>query len=239
MNIPERARRLNQPMLARLRQCAADTSPNWDGKITIYPNEAQGLVDLIDAVLGNEAEKELVNHANDHQKMVDTIAGCTWCPPLVAGFPEILPPHPVPGHGEPAAFGTVHVLSSGEYSTYRVHCVMANEADAVAAAQHLNGNSYGDYFAEELPLMAAGRLPRKVPLYRAYVSVATVEGRDEVRTYPYEVWEWEKHPACEEVAGRRWPAVAEFRGLDQDLVLSTALERLAVLRAEKTDGSAS
>lgn len=46
----ERAKptRLNGPMVARLRKCAADTSPNWDGKILIYPPEARQLVGLID-----------------------------------------------------------------------------------------------------------------------------------------------------------------------------------------------
>jgi len=41
--------RLNVPMVARLRECAADTSANWDGKINIYPPEARELVALIDA----------------------------------------------------------------------------------------------------------------------------------------------------------------------------------------------
>lgn len=45
---PEAQGGLNGPMVARLRQCAADTSPNWDGKITIYPPEARELVALID-----------------------------------------------------------------------------------------------------------------------------------------------------------------------------------------------
>lgn len=42
--------RLNRPMVERLRQCAADTSPNWDGKVTVYPPEARELVALIDAL---------------------------------------------------------------------------------------------------------------------------------------------------------------------------------------------
>jgi hypothetical protein len=46
------ARSLNEPMLNRLRQCAADASPNRDGQITIYPPEARHLVALIDATLG-------------------------------------------------------------------------------------------------------------------------------------------------------------------------------------------
>lgn len=43
---------LNTAMLDRLRRCAADTSPNWEGSITIYPPEARELVDLVDAVGG-------------------------------------------------------------------------------------------------------------------------------------------------------------------------------------------
>ena len=50
------ARRLNGPMVARLRKCAADTSANWDGKITIYPPEARELVALIDASADGEAD---------------------------------------------------------------------------------------------------------------------------------------------------------------------------------------
>ena len=40
--------RLNGPMVERLRRCAADTSSNWDGAVTIYPPDARGLVALID-----------------------------------------------------------------------------------------------------------------------------------------------------------------------------------------------
>jgi hypothetical protein len=49
--VSEQVHRLNGPMLARLRECAADTSSNWDGKITIYPPEARELVSLVDAAL--------------------------------------------------------------------------------------------------------------------------------------------------------------------------------------------
>lgn len=44
--------RLNEPMVAKLRRCAADTSSNWDGQVTIYPPEARELVALIDAATG-------------------------------------------------------------------------------------------------------------------------------------------------------------------------------------------
>jgi hypothetical protein len=47
--------RLNGPMVARLRKCAADTSPNWDGKTTIYPPEARELVALIDGMASRGA----------------------------------------------------------------------------------------------------------------------------------------------------------------------------------------
>lgn len=48
----EQVRHLNRPMVNRLRACAADTSPNWDGAVTIYPPGARGLVALIDLLLG-------------------------------------------------------------------------------------------------------------------------------------------------------------------------------------------
>lgn len=44
-------KRLNRPMLASLRACAADTSPNWDATATVYPPSARDLVALIDALL--------------------------------------------------------------------------------------------------------------------------------------------------------------------------------------------
>lgn len=44
-------RRLNRPMLTRLRDCAADTSPDWAGATTVYPPDARGLVALIDYLL--------------------------------------------------------------------------------------------------------------------------------------------------------------------------------------------
>jgi hypothetical protein len=47
----DRARQLNGPMVARLRRCAADTSPNWDGAVTVYPPESRDLVALIDYLL--------------------------------------------------------------------------------------------------------------------------------------------------------------------------------------------
>lgn len=40
--------RLNQPMLVRLRECAADTSSNWKRSFTMHPPESRGLVELID-----------------------------------------------------------------------------------------------------------------------------------------------------------------------------------------------
>lgn len=49
--VSEQVSRLNEPMLVRLRKCAADTSASWDGRITIYPPEARALVLLIDAAL--------------------------------------------------------------------------------------------------------------------------------------------------------------------------------------------
>ena len=45
--IHQKATRLNEPMVARLHKCAADTDPNWAGQITIYPPEARNLTALI------------------------------------------------------------------------------------------------------------------------------------------------------------------------------------------------
>lgn len=47
----DQARHLNGPLLTKLRRCAADTSQNWDGAVTVYPQETRGLVALVDYLL--------------------------------------------------------------------------------------------------------------------------------------------------------------------------------------------
>lgn len=51
------ARHLNGPMVARLRRCAADASPNWEHAATVYPPDARGLVALIDHLLGSASDE--------------------------------------------------------------------------------------------------------------------------------------------------------------------------------------
>lgn len=48
--IVDKARSLNRPMVHRLRSCAADTSPNWEGETTVYPPETRNLVRLLDLI---------------------------------------------------------------------------------------------------------------------------------------------------------------------------------------------
>ncbi len=59
------ASRLNQPMMDRLRRCSWDRSPNWAGAITIYPPEARGLIDLIDAMLPRTTPAVTINCAGN------------------------------------------------------------------------------------------------------------------------------------------------------------------------------
>ena len=54
----ELARHLNGPMVNRLRACAADTTPNWEGATTVYPPETRGLVALIDALVLGQADTD-------------------------------------------------------------------------------------------------------------------------------------------------------------------------------------
>jgi hypothetical protein len=66
------ARRLNGPMVARLRACAADTSPNWDGAVTVYPPEARELVALIDDLVTDatpDDEDEVTLGPGDYGKV--------------------------------------------------------------------------------------------------------------------------------------------------------------------------
>lgn len=87
----ETARHLNEPMVARLRACAADTSPNWDGAITVYPPEAAGLVTLIDLLTDPDPEAEpgetlAVRHARLRDALKDVViaTSTTWCNPADA-----------------------------------------------------------------------------------------------------------------------------------------------------------
>ena len=68
---------LNQPMLARLRQCAADTSDSWIGRVTVYPPEARPLVALLDAVAGMVACANLLDPSE--RGTVLRAEGCGFC----------------------------------------------------------------------------------------------------------------------------------------------------------------
>lgn len=63
----QQAQRLNVPMVARLRHCAADTSSNWDGTINIYPPEARGLVALIDAAVDQPVSSSVASTTEGDQ----------------------------------------------------------------------------------------------------------------------------------------------------------------------------
>jgi hypothetical protein len=67
-------------MVARLRGCAADTSPNWDGRVTIYPPEARELVALIDA---SASDDEGMPPIADH---VFRTGGGTYVAGIAAGM---------------------------------------------------------------------------------------------------------------------------------------------------------
>lgn len=70
-------RHLNGPMVDRIRRCAADTSPNWDGQITLHPPEFRGLVDLIDGVA---RLADCVSKLDPSER--ETVlrpSGCGWC----------------------------------------------------------------------------------------------------------------------------------------------------------------
>lgn len=52
--LAELVTRLNRPMVEKLRKCAADYSPDWSGKVTVYPMEARQLVQLIDTAISGK-----------------------------------------------------------------------------------------------------------------------------------------------------------------------------------------
>ncbi len=71
--------RLNGPMVARLRRCAADTSSNWDGAITIYPPEARELVALIDDTEVKEPEPPCCGDAEESVRSGQTVLHTGGC----------------------------------------------------------------------------------------------------------------------------------------------------------------
>ncbi len=131
----------------------------------------------------------------------------------------------------------VHVLSSGSYSDYRVHCALASSEDADAAAEALNaGSRCGDYYAEKLPVMPAGHVPTKKITYECSISpISLLAGADgKVSVTDYERWEWEDLglPDATEIPPRG-DQLARFHGTDKDAVRAAAQQRLDQLRADK------
>lgn len=143
---------------------------------------------------------------------------------------------------EEETLGFVHVLSSGEYSDYRVHCAFADEADAARAAAEMEKcDRYEGYFAEKLPLMPAGRMPRRVLAYRCIVSTFVVEHRDEeLKVYDHAtVWEWDENAVDlrEAFPHKGRSILADFIGTDRDKVLAAGKARRAEIIAAKEAGT--
>lgn len=102
---------LNRPMLDRLRKCAADTSPNWDGVVTVYPPETRGLVALIDAVGALAADvpaaaEEETHRRDEHEQQACPTPGCSICEALwLAATGKAIPDVPAAGdHGHPGGY---------------------------------------------------------------------------------------------------------------------------------------
>lgn len=125
-----------------------------------------------------------------------------------------------------AGYRTVAVLSSGEYSDYRVHCAFENPADAERAAATLNEQGrYPDWEAETLPVMPDGRLPRRVTRYTMAVSEHNIGGGLAPVLIDQQVWEWEAPGACHRDGAR-------FTGTDKELVVREATAYLRRARGE-------
>lgn len=103
---------------------------------------------------------------------------------------------------------TVYALSSGSYSTYRIHCLFEREEDAKAAAAAAGrGQVYSDHFIEELTLFGPVGQPRKTVMYTARATVR-VEGH----------WkDWAPNVSSEEewIYTGRGPERPELRRLDR------------------------
>ncbi|MGK5677584.1 hypothetical protein [Actinoplanes sp. URMC 104] len=127
-----------------------------------------------------------------------------------------------------AEYRFVAVLSSGEYEDHRIHCVFEDPADAEHAADALNAELiYPEFSVERLPVVPAGRVPRKTIVYTMAVDERRnlAQGLDPVLV-DSEVWEWEA-PAFDDTGHRANGELYRARGTDPDRVRDAVLERLA------------
>jgi hypothetical protein len=133
---------------------------------------------------------------------------------------------------------TVTALSSGSYSTYQLHCVFEDPADADRAEAELNaGKRFGDYFTERLVVMPAGRLPKKKTTWTVHVCAGNVDGPHELMAIPTEIWEWEPAPELAELhpGQLQHPTLSRYHGTDKDRVMAAAQAKLAELKSKAAE----
>lgn len=116
---------------------------------------------------------------------------------------------------------TIYIVTEGEYSGYRVLAAYETEDAARDAVSAGFGEDY-----EELPLLSAGDIPRKVVVHHT-----TVRG-DGVVDFSYTSDEWDFNVKADV---DEFQAASNFHisGRDKDRVLKAAQDRAARLRAER------
>lgn len=72
--------------------------------------------------------------------------------------------------------GSIFLVTKGEYSDYKVVCGFEQREDAEAAVS----SGLGEEVAE-MPMMPAGRIPRRKPVYRASAFIHGTDQRHNVR----------------------------------------------------------
>jgi hypothetical protein len=136
---------------------------------------------------------------------------------------------------------TVWVLSSGEYSDYRVHCVVRGgeaEAEMLAARANADGSHYDSYCAEELPIVSSDVSKVEVLTLVTVVSndgIAEDAGPRVRVEWPFDAlygtptlrWRWVRAPMYNDKAGR-----LEVWGIDHERVRKVFSDRRAALMSD-------
>jgi hypothetical protein len=138
-------------------------------------------------------------------------------------------------------------VTSGDYSSYTIHCVCASEAEAEAVCRKANSlwDRYDEWEYSEIPLVTADDL---ILVHRVSYSMDTGAHGPEIACIGFKgvddgepVIDYEQRPGgSPQTVGimgtvhpaRSWEAATRARGSDPERALKAARDRAAQLQAE-------
>lgn len=128
---------------------------------------------------------------------------------------------------------TVHALTSGSYSDFRVHAVFEREEDAQAAVDAGAGDDH-----QPLTVFGPGGQPRRTVIYRAYAAVGLLSHAQnaEPRVVPQVTWIYDgsspQRPQLRE-SSTTVHLDLNAEGEDREAALKVVADRYARLVAER------